>query len=382
MVYFFVALMGFVLAGGLNRWKELADLRFIYLPFGSYMLFAGIGVITYNLYRIDALPISRRTILLVLTVPGLFFYCAGYALGWWSHSSTDQAQQLVDFRIQRAYVEIDLHEGDESQPAEFRRMVWVYVDSSFMGMSLSGEVPTLTSPWGESHPAWSERLVRGASPVLYNPYNTPEDTSPEFEALMLSHAVEDIYGRSIPPAELQERYFVVRDGELVSLRAVHEAGTIYDTPIEERRRINPFPLLEDYPDLVAPPTGPETPVYLAAVLTPWFLLTAWFLGSLRATHSLRRIRWVYWIGLAIPMLAMLANVAFSAFGLFSPTAGRGFLAIFIRSLGTGTVAHITIWASCLAIVAAAFWLALRRFERAEIPASPINCSLVDWGQVD
>jgi len=368
--------------GGIERWMAAEDVRILYLPFGSYMLFAGIGVLSYNLFRLDSIPVPRRTILAVLVLPGLFFYCAGYASGMWARTAGAYPSQLVNFNIQRSRVEVGLDDSERAKPTEIIRMVWVEVDSRFMGMSWSGEVPTLTSPWGESHEAWHEELLRGAAPVLYNPYNTSEETSPEFEALMLSRAIEDVYGRTIPPDELQDRYFVVEDGELVTLRAYREAGNIYTPGYREKWPIQGFPLLEDYPDLVAPPKGPETSVFLALVLVPSLLLTAMFLGSFKATHSSKYIRGVYWAGLAIPMLGMLSQVFLAAFGFFSPEAGRGFLAILIRSLGTSPLFWASTWLVCLASVTASYWLALRRFERAEIPSSPINCSLVDWGTED
>lgn len=382
MVYGFVALMGFVLAGGINRWKEAADLRFLYLPFGSYMLFAAIGILSYNLYRLDSMPVSRRTLLVVLTLPGLIFYCAGYSAGWWAKSADSYPWQLVNFNIQPARVEINLPEREGAKTTEFRQRAWVEVDSSFMGMSLTGEPPRLTSPWGESHEAWHKELFRGAAPILYNPYNTSEETSPEFEALMLSRAIEEVYGRTLSRKELQERYFVVENGELVTLRAFKEAGNIYTPGYKEKWPVQGFPLLADYPDLVPPAKGPETPVYMVLVLVPWLLLTAFFLRSFKATHSNRYIRGIYWAGLAIPMLALLGQVILAAFAVFSPEVGRSFLAITIRSLGTTPQAFAAAWAICLGAIGAAYWLALRQFEKAEIPTSPINCSLVDWGKVD
>ncbi len=217
MVYGFGAVMGFILGGGIDRWEEVASLRFLYLPFGSYMLFAGIGILTYNLYRLDSLPVSRRTILAVLMLPGLIAFSAGYATGSWARSTASDPSPMVDFKVLQTRVEVDLHEGANAGPRELETMVWVEVDSSFMGATLTGEPPTLTSPWGESHEAWSEELFKGTSALLYNPYNTSEETSADFEALMLSRAIEDIYGQSISPDELRDRYFVVEHDQVVGL---------------------------------------------------------------------------------------------------------------------------------------------------------------------
>ncbi len=115
------------------------------------------------------------------------------------------------------------------------------------------------------------------------------------------------------------------------------------------------------------------------VLVPWLLLTALFLSSFRATHSNRYIRGIYWVGLAIPMLGLLSQVVLAVFGLFSPDAGRAFLEILVRMLGSNPASWLLTWVIAIAIVLVCYRLALRQFERAEIPTSPINCSLVNWG---
>jgi len=378
LVYGFGALMGFVSAGGIDRWMETGELRILYLPFGSYMLFAGIAILTYNLYRLDPLPIPRRTILAVLTLPGLVFFCLGYAAGSWARLTSPSPSSMVNFNVQQVHVEVDRDEGKGARPTEVRTMVWVEVDPSFMGLTLSGEAPTLTTPWGESHEAWSEEIFKGSAAILFNPYNTSEETTPEFEALMLSRAIEDIYGRTIPPDELSDRYFAIERDRLVSLKAYRKAGQEHLRGTLTRPIIG-FPLLEDYPELTAPPRGPETPVYLLLVLVPWLLLTAIFLRAFRAAHSSKYIRGVYWAGLAIPMLGMLSQVFLSVFGLFSPEAGHSFLAITIRSLGSSPTSWLLTWVVAIAIVLVCYRLALRQFERAEIPTSPINFSLVNWG---
>lgn len=362
MLYFFVALMGFILAGGLDRWFDAGDLRFLYLPFGSYVLLAGIGILTYHLYRLDPLPVPRRTLFAVLTLPGLIIYCCAFTAGRLAVLTDPDPAPLVDYKVEEVLVRTDLEQASEAESLEPRTMVWVEVDQRFMGVSLDGRPPTLSAPWGESHEAWRETLFRGASAVMYNPYNTAEETSADFEALMTSRAIEEVYGQAIPPEEIRDRYFVVEDNQVTGLQA------------------GGFALLEDYPGLQAPAaTGPETPVYMLLVLTPWLLLVALFLRSFRATSSIRFIRGVYWLGLGVLLGTLLLQGVLSVLGLFSPDAGRGFLAVFIRSLGASHFTVLATWGVSLVVIVASYRFALTQFERAEIPASPVNCSLVDWG---
>jgi hypothetical protein len=345
MLYSLVALMGFIISGGLNRWFDASYLRFLYIPFASYMLFAGIGIITYNLYRLDALPVPRRVLFALLILPGLIIYCGAYAAGRLAIAIDAEPKPLVEYKI---------------RPPSF----WADVDEQFMGVTFGAPPPTLEAPWGETHEAWHLYPFRGVPILTYNPYNTVQETSADFEALMTSRAIEAIYNTTIPPGEIRDRYFVLENDRVVDLK---EGG---------------FTLLEDYPGLQPPSNGPETPIYMLLVLVPWLLFVALFVWSFKATSSIKTIRGMYWVGLGVLIGAMLSQVLLSVFGLFDELAARTILEVFIRRLGTGPVAWLMTWTISLLIILACYRFALAQFERAEIPAFPINCSLVDWGAED
>jgi hypothetical protein len=328
------------------------------------MLLAGIGILTYHLYRLDPLPISRRTLLAVLTLPGLFIYCGAYAAGRLALLTDPDPVPLVDYKVQELRVRRDSQQGPEAKPQERGTMIWVEIDQAFMDVTLNGEPPTLSAPWGESHEAWSQELFRGFPALMYNSYNTSEETTADFEALMTSRAIEEVYGRTIPPEEIRDRYFVIENDRVVGLK---NRG---------------FTLLSDYPDLEAPSAGPETPIYMVLVLVPWLLLVALFVRSFRATHSNKYVRGIYWVGLGVLMGAMLGQIILSVLGLYSPAAGRGFLAVLVQSLGSTPLTPALTWLISLGAILGSYWIALAQFERAEIPASPVNCSLMDFGTED
>lgn len=350
LLYIFVALMGFILAGGLVRWINAQDLRFFYIPMGSYMILAGVGILTYHLYRFDPLPIPRRTLFAVITLPGLLIFCAGYLAGRLAVTTDPDPAPLVDYKV--------------LESREAGTMVWVEVDQAFLGASPSGEVPTLSSPWGESHEAWSQEVFPGLSPVLFSSYNTAEETTADFEALMASRAIRDVYGTTIAPKTIRSRYFVVENNRVVGLR---EGG---------------FALLADYPDLEAPPAVPETPIYLMLVMVPALLLMAVFVRSFRATHSNSYIRGIYWVTLGVLLGALIGQVVLSLFGIFNPEAGRGFLAVFIHRMGSTPLLFTMTWLISVGAILGSYWLALRQFEQAEIPAAPVNCTLMSFSGAD
>ena len=345
MLYFFVALMGLLTSGGLNRWFDARYLRFLYIPFAGYMLFAGIGIITYNLYRLDPLPVSRRVLFSLLILPGLIIYCGAYAAGRLALATDPEPKPLVEYNIRRP-------------------SFWVDVDQQFMGVTFGEPPPTLEAPWGETHEAWHLYPLRGVPVLTYNPYNTVEETTADFEALMTSRAIEAIYNTTIPPDEIRDRYFIIENNRVVDLK---QGG---------------FTLLEDYPGLQPPTAGPETPIYMILVLVPWLLLVALFVRSFKATSTIKTIRGMYWVGLGVLIGAMLGQVTLSLFGLFDELAARTFLDVFIRSLGTSPISWLATWVVSLLVIFASYRFALKQFERAEIPAWPINCSMVDWGIED
>ena len=125
MLYFFVALMGFILAGGFERTIEIGSLRFIYLPMGSYMLLAGVGILTYHLHRFDPLPIPRRALFGVIVIPGLLIFTGGYLTGRLFLTTDPTPTAMVDYKVQDQHFEFDLKEGPGAEPREVETMVWV-----------------------------------------------------------------------------------------------------------------------------------------------------------------------------------------------------------------------------------------------------------------
>ena len=343
VLYFFIALVGFFLAGGFAGWLDLDESRLMNLPLGAYMLFTGAGILSYHLYRLDPLPISRRLIFRVLVLPSMLLFCLGWGAGRWALDAAGGSTPRVDYRIARGHQR-------------------VRVDAAYMGIATDGEAPMLESPWGESHRAWHRPLFRGGSLVVFSPFNTPEPSSARFEALMTSRAIERVHGVSIPPDEVLRRYFVVENDELVALK-----GTGLDLPAEVS-------------EPAALRRAAESPVYLSLTLVPWLLLLAGFVRSFRATASTRAIRGVYWIGLAALLAVLIGQVIAAVTRLYSPDAAYALLIIFCQRVSASPLATALAWLVCVGLVTLAYRLALAQFRRAELPVSPLQCSPVDWGK--
>jgi hypothetical protein len=343
VLYGFMLLIGFVMAGGLGLFSDFFDervLRFIYLPLASYGLFSGLGVLLYQSFRVDPLPVSRRRLFALLMLPTLGVFLLGF-VGARLALLASSPRQLVDYRLQGEYY-------------------WVDVPLRFLTAASQDEVPTIEAPWGESHLAWSAPLFDGSEMVVYSPFNTAEESSVRFEGLMLSRAVEAIYGRAIPPAELLERYFHVREGRLFALK-------------EDR-----LTLLADYPGLVAPSDGPEAPIYAALVVIPWLLVSAIFFWSFRSPSSERRVKRVYWAIMILLLSLMIALATGMVTGLYDPEVASALLGIWIRQLGELPLVHVAAWLLAAALGLVAYLFAERQYRRSELPSSPFKLSLIDF----
>jgi hypothetical protein len=149
-MFIFLGFVGMALSGIFDVWMDDVEvLRLIWLPFGAYGLFSLVGPLTYRLNSLDPLPIGRRLIFALLTLPALLAFCLGYGFSAVVKETTDHGQNLVEYRIEKPYYWVDVPEG-------------------FFEIARDGEIPTLTSPWGESYIAWSAPLFRGSPTVLYS----------------------------------------------------------------------------------------------------------------------------------------------------------------------------------------------------------------------
>jgi hypothetical protein len=343
VLYAFVTVVGFVMAGGIGLFSTFYDdrvLRFIYLPLASYALFTGIGVLLYQSFRVEPLPVSRDRLFTLLMLPTLVVFLVGFVSARLALEAAPEAQ-IVNYRIR----------GES---------YWVDVPVRYLSISNSGEVPTIEAPWGESHPAWRTPLLGTGDTVMYSMFNTDERSSARFEAFLVSRAVEALYGRTIPVDDILERYFVVENDRPVAVRGGN------------------LTLLEDYPELAAPDDGPESPVYLALIVVPWLLFAAVFFRAFRAPASERRLKVAYWTIMGLLLAAVLAQAMGMILGLFDAEVASAILATWIRQLGESPVTIAVRWAVAVVSISAAYLVALHQYRRCEFPAQPIRLSLVDF----
>ena len=339
----FIAGLGFLMSGVLRAWEPDADVRLWVATMTVYMLLAFFAPLTFRLPTLDPLPVSRRFLFALLVLPAAIGLMIGYGGGWLTQKLLGDNTRRVHYRVEMPHY-------------------WVSVPYSNLEIAWDGAVPELTSPWGEIHPASGSTLFRGSTAALYSPYNTPEEASAAFEALLLSRAIEAVHGVSIPHQEILDRYFEVDGDRLVGLKP---GG----------------PTLEqDYPNLGRSKGQRQFLFLMAFVLVPWFLFLAIFLRTFRASLSDRIRQVTFWGLLGLPLLLMLGQVAMAVTGIVRPDVLRGTMEVMLRHANDSTLTALILASACLLLTSVSYLLAQRQLVEAEIPMTPTKFALVDFGQ--
>lgn len=338
VVAFGMSLGGALLAlGGTG----LNELRFLYIPMTTYMLFSLVGPRLASLHHLDALPLSRRPLVAALLLPHLLLLCAGYGLGVAVASGARSRLEYVNFEKRESGFEVTV-------PLRVYRF------------ARGGEVPLADSPWGETHAPEPLALFGGSGAVVYSPYSAPPGSSLRFVALQISRAVEAVYGASIPAETIEERYL----------------GGLADGSVVPKR--DGLTLRDDYPTLKAR-SGPVFPVLLMLTAVPWLLLTALLLRAYRAGAREWMRQAVMWGSLALMLFLFVGVSLLATVDLIRPWAVRALVEIPVMRLGQTAGGTLLVWLTAVLSLSAAYLLAGSQFRRMEIPSRPSRFTLLRVG---
>ncbi len=323
---------GMVLAGGVL--DDDGDFRYVHVAMVAYLLFAVSGPLAGRLYAIAHLPIPPRRLFAFVTLPGLFLLWIGYGAGSIMAARDGQSRELVTYRKTDCCYVLRV-------PIETCEIAW------------DGRPPGNGSPWGESHPPWTEPLFRGSRAVLYSPYSVPADASVEFVALQISRAAQSVYGERIPPKEIRDRYL-----------DVDETGSVVPKP-------GGVSLAGDRPHLTPRIALPEFPVLMLASGILWLGALAAYLMAFRAAVSNGARKAVYVAILIVMLGAHIGQFVLAMVGWIRIWALSGAMRIGIRALTESVPGGAAgVWIGCALILAAAYWTVQRRFQRMEAVAGP------------
>jgi hypothetical protein len=331
--------LGLLLSGFLRR--TVGDdglvMRLPSVPMVWYMLLAFVWPTAKSLHFVDSLPVPRKVLFAMVVLPPLAALLLGYGVGWGVGVFAEPVELIH-------YNEIDAHH-------------YVLVPDYALEVTRDSEWPRNVAPWGESHKvAALIPVVEGGRTALYSPFSTPEGSSPEFVAWQISRAVHSVYGRAIPPAEIQQRYLTLdQDGQVVP----RAAG---------------LTLQADYPELRPVGAGPVLPVMLLAVNLPWLLLLRPLLRTFRASCSPRRQKTTIAILLVFCFVMYMGTLLASMLGPLNLNGLSGLTEVMMRHAGETAGMTVALWAACLILSGLGYLWAQRQFLAIEVSPGQPECT--------
>ncbi|MEJ2721243.1 MAG: hypothetical protein P8181_08890 [bacterium] len=167
-----ICLYSFLLAHGYSNARNLGPYALFLLIWTWFTINQAIP----RLRNIDPLPVSRRFLFAVAALPALTTAVVG--VGLWE--------------LRMAVVP-----GGGSQVVFARGTV--NVPPEFWEIAHEKNVPTIESPWGETHRPRTYRVLSDSDLVVYNPYSVGEENTPRFVALQIDRALEAVYGKPALP---------------------------------------------------------------------------------------------------------------------------------------------------------------------------------------
>jgi len=317
------------------------EMSLSYIVFTVFFLLSLLPGSMASLHVVDSLPVSRRTLFTLLSLPPLVAMVAGYGAGSLRGAAKSEANPPIRYQraaASRYFPPWPTEKNTLRVSAEYCEIVW------------DGILPSLESPWGESHGPPAVPLHAGGRALLYSPFGTPEDASPEFVAWQLSRAIESVYGESVPTEEVLHRY-LAPDPE-GGIRLI-DGGRL---------------LQESLAGVEAPHAVLVFPVVCTPVTLIYLLCVAIYLQAFRATRS-DKFRMGVWRALIFGLIALLVAQ------LIEPWAPIDFLKVLIRHAAAHLPGgQLAIWAVCFALFLGTYRLAQNRFLLIEVPLPRANSS--------
>ncbi len=305
--------------------------HFAFYFLGTVLLAAWTMVSLDGLYRIDPLPLTRGRVFAVVVFSSLLALAGGYGLGAAGRVVFAKTDPQVDYR---------------PGPGRYR----IKVPPERWEIAHEDAVPSISTPGGTTAEPEAYHLFRGGDLMVYNPYSAPVGSSPRLVAVQLSRAVQAVYGATIPPSEIQARYFATA------------------TDGEARLSKGRFSLLRDYPGLERSGGGRAFPLVVVAVVLPWLVFTSLVYRGFRGCRKENSGRAVITGIFALLILMGMGSMAANAVGLLNLWALSRAAGILVRQVGENLPGGaLGVWLLSALVLAAGYVAALQQFQRVEAP---------------
>jgi hypothetical protein len=326
-------LFGMMMSGTRVLGLDEPYLRYMNFFMTVYILFAMSNHFMENLYKVDHLPLDRRTLFRWMVLPVTLFFIAGYGGG-----------RLVEGASGHRTEDIVFENSEEGYGLKVSPGAWQF--------SATGEPPVVTAPWGESYIAASVPVLKGLPGFLWKPFTTPLEASPEFVAWQISRAVKAVHGLHVPPEEIRERYLESGSGGRVSIRP------------------EGMKIMADFPEARPMYLGPVFPFWVGGELICLMLVNMVYFRAFRPGITIRKGRIVFWSLMGGLMALHIGGYVLFIKGLTEEWIITGFWMGVTRKIGAaGPVGITAAWLVAALLLALAWRGAEKVFLKAEAPSS-------------
>jgi hypothetical protein len=333
----FIFLWAMLVAGLI---EEAEIFRFMFVAMSAFVLFCFLAAPMAQLHIVDALPVSRKLLFGFLILPPLGVFALGYGAGRIAVAAREDPTTSIEFQ----------QDASRLGPPYPEEAPMVRVPVEFFGIAWDGQPPANDSPWGESQPAWRIPLYEGSRAVLYSPFSTLADSSPEFAALQISRAVEAVFGETVAPGEILDRYLEVDGGKIVGWK--DEGSTFRERYLERERRVD----------------IPVFPLVFAAMGLLYLVYVSLYARGFRAIVSDRSRLVVYFAIMAFALGLYIAPFVPLLLRLTRDWVPIGAAKILLRqAIEPLPAGGFVVRLACFLLLLGGYWLAQNRFERIEIP---------------
>ena len=341
-----IFIFGMLLQGSFFQDDEL---RFSQLFLATYLLFTFSRLVIRRVSRLDHLPISRRMIFAIMTLPFLLCLVSGYLTGYICHSLDKESGEIIYFQ-----------DSPGQSPGALEGITLL---PQYFEIALDGNIAEIVSPWGETATPRRLELIKGLPVAIYKPYTTDRASTREFIAWQLRRAVKKVYGDSIPAAELSDTYLTNSD------------------PVGSKA--GGLTIAADYPSLSLTPGGHLSPFIFLLVAGGALVTQKINFNIMRGCSSRKKVTAAFITSLVVLLGLHMGQYILDMLNVLDLTAITSFYQILIRAIYTALpAAVILIWSVSILLTGLIYWWAERSFCNVESIYVDVNQSSCWWRVTD
>ncbi len=280
-----------------------------------------------RLSRIDYLPVKRSAVFYGVIAFMMIPVGLGILTGYLVYNRFKEApMEQVSYRDHKVRVPFEVWE-----------------------IARDGEVPEVSSPWGETYTPYGARLFKaGPDFVVYNPFEPCKESSPEFVAMQMDRAVVRVHGAAAGPQKMS-----------------NVAGTAAFAESLESGECDVTASVRKHSGLR---------IRTNAVIVTFWILVFTLVNSIwwkryRSEADPARTRWFAILFFGIPIAFLLLVPILSSRGIVNDWAIMAFQMVVLRTIAEAIpLSTAMMWGATVLVAIMSIVFLGRQYSRAEAPA--------------